>query len=73
MDRRPAGRPGLSESLTVRAHQWAEQSCLDQQLPAKMRDPRTVKRVARLLGAQPAADRRLPAPADGADEGTRTA
>jgi hypothetical protein len=45
-----AGRPGLSDALIARAHQWAEQSCLDQQLPLKVADRTAIAQVAALLG-----------------------
>jgi hypothetical protein len=53
MDRRPSGRPGLSEALTARARQWAEQSCMDQQLCPRITDAKTLAHVAQLLGGPP--------------------
>jgi hypothetical protein len=66
MDRRPFGRPGLSEALTACAHKWAEQSCMDQQLSLRITDAKTLARVAQLLGG-PSAGRPpvYPAPAPG--------
>jgi len=46
-----AGSRGLTDDLVTRARQWAERSCLDQQLPLKITDPRTLRDVAQLLGA----------------------
>ena len=51
MARLPAGLPGLSDDLRECAREWAERSCLDQGLPVKIRDPRTLRDVAQLLGA----------------------
>lgn len=62
------GRPGLSEELILRAREWAERSCMDQQLPVKITDPATLARVARLLGAVPAGVRREAEPAGRASE-----
>ena len=45
----PAGRSG-PEELKERARACAEQSCLDQQLPAKVSDRRVLAEVADLLG-----------------------
>lgn len=64
MARQPVGLPGLNDALTARAHQWAEQSCLDQHLPTKITDPVVLGEVASLLGAGPAGVRRQ-APAAG--------
>lgn len=51
MARLPAGSPGLTDDLRARARAWAERSCLDQQLPLKITDPRTLRDMAQLLGA----------------------
>jgi len=49
--RLPAGPPGLTDALVTLAREWAERSCLDQGLAVKIRDPRTLRDVAQLLGA----------------------
>jgi len=46
-----AGWRGLTDDLQPCARQWAERSCLDQQLPVKITDPRTLRDIAQLLGA----------------------
>ena len=51
MGRLPAGWRGLTDDLQACARHWAERSCLDQQLPLKISDPRTLRDVAQLLGA----------------------
>ena len=51
MGRPRAGPPGLTDDLTARARAWAERSCLDQQLPVKITEARTLREVASLLGA----------------------
>ena len=50
--RPPAGPPGLSDDLAALARAWAERSCLDQGLPSKITDSRTLRDVASLLGAK---------------------
>ncbi len=50
MARLPAGSRGLTDDLRTCARQWAERSCLDQGLPLKISDPRTLRDVAQLLG-----------------------
>ena len=52
MARLPAGPPGLSDDLAALAREWAERSCLDQGLPVKIGDARTLRDVASLLGAK---------------------
>ena len=49
MGRPRAGSRGLSEALRAEARLWAEESCLDQQLPLRARDSRAVLDIARLL------------------------
>ena len=49
MGRPPAGPRGLSEALRAEARLWAEESCLDQQLPLKVRDRSAVLDIVRLL------------------------
>ena len=62
MVRRPAGLPGLTDELIARAHQWAQQSCLDQELQAKITDRAAIETLAVLLGLPSAGVRRLSAP-----------
>ena len=51
MARPPAGSRGLSDDLIARAHTWAEHSCMDQHLPVRVADTRSLRDVASLLGA----------------------
>ena len=51
MGRLPVGPPGLTDELRETARAWAERSCLDQQLPLKITDARTLRDVAQLLGS----------------------
>ncbi len=73
MDRQRAGRPGLSDALAARAHQWVEESCVDQGVPAKITERRALIEVAALLGVASAGVRRSAAPAGEAARGTRAA
>ena len=52
MGRLPAGPPGLSDGLATLAREWAERSCLDQGLPSKITDSRTLRDIASLLGVE---------------------
>lgn len=51
MVRRRAGSRGLTDDLQARAREWAERSCMDQQLPLKIADMGVLSTVASLLGA----------------------
>ena len=73
MARQPAGRPGLSDELVALAQQWAEESCLDQELPTKITDPATIAQVATLLGVTSPVDRRPAAPTGEAPKDQRAA
>ena len=50
MDRRRVGSRGLTNDLQARAREWAERSCVDQQLPLKITDMGVLSTVASLLG-----------------------
>ena len=63
MARHRAGPAGLNEDLTKRAHEWAEGSCADQGLPAKVTDRATIARVVSLLGTPQAGTPRAAGPA----------
>lgn len=49
MGRPRAGSRGLNEALHAEARRWAEESCLDQQLPVKVTDGPTVLDIALLV------------------------
>jgi hypothetical protein len=57
MGRLPAGRSGLDETVKARAQAWAERSCLDQNISAKVTDPNVLTRIAELLGSTAAQER----------------
>ena len=52
MGRLRAGSPGQQDDLRACARAWVERSCLDQQIPLKITDPKTLREVAALLGAR---------------------
>jgi hypothetical protein len=48
--RRRSGPRGLTDDQRAHAQAWAERFCLDQHLPLKITDSRTLRDVANLLG-----------------------
>ncbi len=63
MGRRPVGLPGLTDELRLRAREWAERTCAEQELDTKISDPAKVAQVAGLLGVSSAVARRAAATA----------
>ena len=50
MGRLRAGSPGLPNDASALARAWVERSCLDQKIPLKITDPKTLREIAALLG-----------------------
>ena len=59
MGRRRVGSRGLTDDLQARAREWAERSCVDQQLPLKITDMGVLSAVASLIGAADTDQREL--------------